>query len=150
MELTSGLCREGFGFGTVMSDSYGSFVTLSAPKLRGTSQGHGGAFGSACGADGCLTQLFQITWPNSDASWTMSHRSTTANVMPTLTSTDSAASTMTDASGELNIIKSLSTSSTSDTPCTVTWTRPYVKRSTNPSIEADWPSPAGWLRDPST
>ncbi|GAA5883738.1 hypothetical protein JCM3774_001667 [Rhodotorula dairenensis] len=65
-----------------------------------------------------------ICWPNSDASWTLSHRVAPSTVMPTLVGTASSKDPSVDSSGSLRVVPSLSSTSSTDSPAVVTWSRP--------------------------
>jgi len=64
-----------------------------------------------------------IVWPNSDSSWTLSHRRATTTALPLLLG-DAVDPPQTDSTGLLSIVPSLSSSDSSDSPAVVTFTRP--------------------------
>ncbi|GAA6061680.1 hypothetical protein JCM10212_005972 [Sporobolomyces blumeae] len=64
-----------------------------------------------------------ILWPNSDGSWTLSHRRATSTALPGLLG-DAVTPPQTDSTGLLSIVESLSSSSSSDSPAVVTFARP--------------------------
>lgn len=64
-----------------------------------------------------------VFWPNSDGSWTISHRTAATTVMPTLVGTANKDS-LTDSSGSVRVVASLSSKSQTDSPAVVTFVRP--------------------------
>ncbi|GAA5877087.1 hypothetical protein JCM16303_006162 [Sporobolomyces ruberrimus] len=64
-----------------------------------------------------------ILWPNSDSSWTLSHRRATTTAMPLLLG-DAVDPPQSDSTKLLSIVSSLSSSSSSDSPTIDTFTRP--------------------------
>ncbi|BGP04748.1 Deoxycytidine monophosphate (dCMP) deaminase [Rhodotorula toruloides] len=64
-----------------------------------------------------------VLWPNSDGSWTISHRTAATTVMPTLVGTANKDS-LTDSSGSVRVVASLSSKSQTDSPAVVTFVRP--------------------------
>ncbi|GAA5958423.1 hypothetical protein JCM3765_007872 [Sporobolomyces pararoseus] len=70
-----------------------------------------------------------ILWPNSDSSWTLSHRRATTTAMPLLLG-DVVTPPQKDSTSLLSIVDSLSSSSSSDSPTIVTFSRPL-----NPSVD---------------
>ncbi|GAA5980663.1 hypothetical protein JCM10908_001725 [Rhodotorula pacifica] len=65
-----------------------------------------------------------ICWPNSDGTWTLSHRSAPSTVMPTLVGGSANKDPSVDSSGSLRVVASLSSKSASDSPAVVTFERP--------------------------
>uniref|UniRef100_A0A0K3CH28 BY PROTMAP: gi/472582917/gb/EMS20579.1/ carbohydrate catabolic related protein [Rhodosporidium toruloides NP11] gi/647396752/emb/CDR39247.1/ RHTO0S04e03202g1_1 [Rhodosporidium toruloides] n=1 Tax=Rhodotorula toruloides TaxID=5286 RepID=A0A0K3CH28_RHOTO len=64
-----------------------------------------------------------VLWPNSDGSWTLSHRTAATTVMPTLVGTANK-DPSTDSSGSVKVVASLSSKSQTDSPAVVTFVRP--------------------------
>lgn len=64
-----------------------------------------------------------ILWPNSDSSWTLSHRRATTTAMPVLLG-DVVTPPQKDSTSLLSIVDSLSSASSSDSPTIVTFSRP--------------------------
>ncbi|ORY75638.1 hypothetical protein BCR35DRAFT_333029 [Leucosporidium creatinivorum] len=67
-----------------------------------------------------------VLWPNSDSSWTLSHRNAVSTTMPTVVDTSSSSDPSADATGSLAVVASLSSSSSSDSPTIVTFSRPLT------------------------
>lgn len=65
-----------------------------------------------------------ISWPNSDGSWTLSHRAAPSTVLPTLVGSSNSKDPSVDSSGQLRVVPALSSKSPSDAPAVVTWERP--------------------------
>ncbi|GAA5958319.1 hypothetical protein JCM8115_004052 [Rhodotorula mucilaginosa] len=65
-----------------------------------------------------------ICWPNSDGSWTLSHRTAPSTVLPTLVGPANSKDPSVDSSGSLRIVPSLSSKSAGEAPAVVTWERP--------------------------
>ncbi|GAA5923165.1 uncharacterized protein JCM15063_003557 [Sporobolomyces koalae] len=64
-----------------------------------------------------------ILWPNSDSTWTLSHRRATTTALPLLLG-KAISPPQRDSTGLLSIVTSLSSSSSSDSPTIVTFSRP--------------------------
>lgn len=65
-----------------------------------------------------------ICWPNSDGSWTLSHRSAPSTVLPTLVDPANSKDPSVDSSRSLRVVSSLTSKSASEAPAVVTWERP--------------------------
>ena len=65
-----------------------------------------------------------ICWPNSDGTWTLSHRTAPSTVLPTLVGPANSKDPSVDSSGSLRIVPSLSSKSAGEAPAVVTWERP--------------------------
>ncbi|KWU46629.1 hypothetical protein RHOSPDRAFT_31444 [Rhodotorula sp. JG-1b] len=77
------------------------------------------------GAGTAMTDAdFVICWPNSDGSWTLSHRTAPSTVLPTLVGSANSKDPSVDSTGSLRIVPSLSSKSASEAPAVVTWERP--------------------------
>ena len=76
-----------------------------------------------CAFDGPHSD-FVICWPNSDGSWTLSHRTAPSTVLPTLVGSANSKDPSVDSTGSLRIVPSLSSKSASEAPAVVTWERP--------------------------
>ncbi|BGP44762.1 hypothetical protein JCM10450v2_000576 [Rhodotorula kratochvilovae] len=104
---------------TMLANETSVLVSLSVDKSMGEVGWLGWGRGTAMTDADIL-----ILWPNAaDGTWTLSHRTASSTVMPTLVGSPAKDDPSADASGQVRVVAALSSAGEGDSPCVVTFER---------------------------